>query len=540
MSRILRALNSRESMLAASTLGLGAAATVLVVLAMASCQTGLGSGGAAGGSRPDQTANRPRALPNPPAIPAPARAPGEPEVRVRVMTAVDGLRVSAPGGVIIARADPRGTSLPSGQTMNPDARTAPGAMVNITVRSGQWTIQEPDRAPVPVPASAALTLAPARAGEVLTVSKGGPGVVLGTLAQYPGVLRCSARTDVRDGAFDVVEFVGIESYLPGVVAKEMLAGWPPGAFQAQAVAARSYALHERNRSIALNQPYDLESSDSDQVYGGTTTNRVAQEAVASTRGVVLMDGDKVLRAYYSSTCGGRTASARDVWPTGPGYEFNLAGPIQASPRMSACDQSPLYRWTVERSRKELIARLRAFGERNQVIIRQIKDLKSVEVLALNADGRPSKYKLIEPSGKWYALSAEELRVACNTSVDASIPARSPSDRSPTDRSPATALASAPATNAASAPTPLVSVVQTGPESAGSSTRSFPDVDRKTRVLSGDFEMRINGDRVVITGRGFGHGVGLCQYCARAFGERGEDWRLMLDRFYPGARLVVQY
>src|SRR5207248_1928652 len=100
------------------------------------------------------------------------------------------------------------------------------------------------------------------------------------------------------------------------------------AYEAQAVAARSYALHERERASALGLAFDVESSDKDQVYGGASASGPVREAVASTRGVVLMDGEKLLRAYFSSTCGGRAASARDTWPIGPGYEFNLAAPLQ--------------------------------------------------------------------------------------------------------------------------------------------------------------------------------------------------------------------
>jgi len=70
------------------------------------------------------------------------------------------------------------------------------------------------------------------------------------------------------------------------------------------------------------------------------------------------------------------------------------------------------------------------------------------------------------------------------------------------------------------------------------------------VYSGDMEVdvprafggnvAVMGTTVTINGRGFGHGVGMCQYCAKGFAERGEDWRAMLTRFYPGARVVAAY
>jgi stage II sporulation protein D len=274
-------------------------------------------------------------------------------------------------------------------------------------------------------------------------------------------------------------------------------------------------MHERQRSIASGIGFDVESNDHDQMYGGATGSSAAADAVRSTRGVVLMDGDKLLRAYFSSTCGGRTAAARETWPTGPGFEFNLAAPIQEHHREFACQNSPLFRWTVDRPRVELVKRLRAFGEKNGAAVRGLKDVRAIEVMFTNADGRPAKYRIIEPGGAWYQLSAEDLRIACNTSVSVAVNAE-PASSVPVIAFESDSLAGAP---------PAVSI---------------PDIDRKSRINSGDFEVVVKGEKVVFSGRGFGHGVGMCQYCAKGFAERGEDWRTMIARFYPGARVATLY
>src|SRR5204862_447588 len=130
------------------------------------------------------------------------------------------------------------------------------------------------------------------------------------------------------------------------------------AFQVQAVCARTYALHERARAARLGRDFDLEASTYDQAYNGGAPLPVALQAVADTRGVVITWQGHILRAYYSSTCGGRTASAKDIWPTGPGYEFNLDAPIQAQHRESACEASPRYRWDAVRDRAELSQRMK--------------------------------------------------------------------------------------------------------------------------------------------------------------------------------------
>lgn len=523
-TRIVRVMKRPESMLAAGVVGLCSAVGVLVAVSMTSCDSG--------GFDLSRSSTSEKDLVKPgkttPAAKPYVRAPGEPEMRVRILTAVDTVKVttSGGGGLKIARGEPKGmSSEPVGVVGGWSAAAGVDRVVGpVTIgsRAGAWTIAggaagviEKSGATHP-----ALLIAPAVPGEMLSING----------AMFPGVLRLSMRSDVREGAFDGVEFVPLEEYLSGVVAKEMLAGWPLEAYRVQAVAARTYAMQERERnlkSVGGGGSFDVESSDRDQVYAGATTNKTAIEAVRSTRGVVMMDGENILRAYFSSTCGGRSANARDTWPTGPGFEYNLAAPIQAyaPARESACNASPLYRWTTERPRAELVVRLRTFGERNKLMVRQITDLAAIEPMTLNEVGRPNRYKIIEPGGRWFQLSAEELRLACNTNVSGNA-----------------VMATGGAPRAAGGPAlAAVSAAQPGGDGQpGVPSTAIPDIDRKTRVHSSDFEVKVIGETVIINGRGFGHGVGMCQYCAKAMAERGEDHRAMLARFYPGAQIKNLY
>src|SRR5690606_15176424 len=161
-----------------------------------------------------------------------------------------------------------------------------------------------------------------------------------------------------------------EAYLPGVVSGEVLAGWREDAYRVQAVCARSYAIHERVRSLARGDSFDVESTTMDQVYTGHGAPRWAREAVASTRGVMVTFGGAPLRTYYSSTCGGRSAGADETFPTGRGHEYNRAAPLKAHERVHGCQESPLYRWTRERDRGELEKRIRAFGQSRGLLVRR--------------------------------------------------------------------------------------------------------------------------------------------------------------------------
>ncbi|QYU66723.1 hypothetical protein J4558_17350 [Leptolyngbya sp. 15MV] len=184
-----------------------------------------------------------------------------------------------------------------------------------------------------------------------------------------------------------------------------------------------------------------------------------------------------------STGGGRAASAAEVWPTGPGFEFNLAVPLQGRPRDHACQPARFYRWEVQRDRLELSRPIRAWGERAGHASRRLGPIVGIEVVQRNPADRPSRYRLTDETGRTADLSAEELRVACNMTV-----------------------------------------------------QGLPEITNQTRVRSGDLEMAFSGAQVRIAGRGFGHGVGMCQWCAKVFADRGEPWHRNILRVYPGARL----
>jgi stage II sporulation protein D len=118
---------------------------------------------------------------------------------------------------------------------------------------------------------------------------------------------------------DLVNLISLESYLSSLLNKEMRADWPIEVLKAQAVAARSYAIHKIK---ALNHtsaedliPYHLESSEKDQVSGSfyDTTSKT-DKATRDTYGEVLTTKkDEVIEAFYHSKCGGKTFTPDQVW-----------------------------------------------------------------------------------------------------------------------------------------------------------------------------------------------------------------------------------
>ena len=113
------------------------------------------------------------------------------------------------------------------------------------------------------------------------------------------------------GQVRVVNHIGLEPYLFGVVPGEMPFYWVPEALKAQAVAARTYALAVRKSG----SDFDLYPDVRSQVYGGIAGERVSTSAaVQATAGQVVLYRGRIATTYFFSTSGGRTATVNDVWP----------------------------------------------------------------------------------------------------------------------------------------------------------------------------------------------------------------------------------
>jgi stage II sporulation protein D len=118
---------------------------------------------------------------------------------------------------------------------------------------------------------------------------------------------------VRRGAkrLSVVNSLALDEYVRGVVGGEMPHRWSIAALEAQAVAARSYAL----ATLKPGKKFDLFSDTRSQVYGGIAYETPKTNlAVARTAGQVLTWNGHVATTYFFSTSGGRTADVREVWP----------------------------------------------------------------------------------------------------------------------------------------------------------------------------------------------------------------------------------
>lgn len=115
-----------------------------------------------------------------------------------------------------------------------------------------------------------------------------------------------------NGKFEIIGLFDLNSYLTGVISKEMPLSWPVEALKAQAVVARSFALARIGER--KNKTFHLDADQMDQVFEVSSSEK-AKLAVFQTDDIILKDkNNKVLKAYYHADCGGQTVPASKVWP----------------------------------------------------------------------------------------------------------------------------------------------------------------------------------------------------------------------------------
>jgi len=197
---------------------------------------------------------------------------------------------------------------------------------------------------------------------------------------YRGMLKIQV---VNRSRLNVINILDIESYLYGVVPKEMSPQSPLEALKAQSVAARSFALYHKAKN--RNKAYDVSASTGSQVYGGfSVESAMANRAVDETKGVVMLYKGQPALAYFHANSGGITEDAKDVWTTEIPYLKSVAD----EPSTKAANIA----WSASLRPDSLKKSLNSHGIR-------ISAVTKIRVLQNSPSGRVTKIGLSSPEGE---------------------------------------------------------------------------------------------------------------------------------------------
>lgn len=290
--------------------------------------------------------------------------------------------------------------------------------------------------------------------------------------RFPGTLRID-RAD--DGTLSLTIALPFDRYLEGIA--EVPSTWPNAALEAQAIAARSYALATTGWSGAEGEALGpaICATASCQVYRGIPvpfdpTHRRWVRAVHRTDGLVLRSGGRPATTVYYSTSNGRTYGNEDVFGSAP---LPYLRPVVERDDGA----SPTSRWRVRLPFDDLTKFLRAAGlwPRGRMI----------------AHADPGAAVTLHGGGASRTIGADELRDAVNTWAPCLAPASYP-----------------------------------GRVEGGRLPLTIPS--SWLRVSATDRAL-------VVAGRGWGHGVGMVQWGAYGKAREGRSAADILAFYYGGLR-----
>lgn len=313
----------------------------------------------------------------------------------------------------------------------------------------------------------------------------------------------------------VVNTLPIEEYLYGIIAKEISPNWPLEAVKAQAVAARTYALYNKNKH--QNDGYDVCATTDCQVYGGRESEVPrAIKAVDATAGQVILYQGKLIPAYFHSSSGGFTENSENVWGT---YLPYMRGVVDYD------QKSPQYNWEKQLTPAEIEEALSKAGY-------SLGTIKAIGISPLTAQpmskidrgvsGRVKIIRFIGTNGS-IQLSGEKLRKILSLKstlfdIHIILPVQKSIEFEITDN--------------------------VGNQGSKKIEINLPPTNEKGFVTDKNDIHRISGrsnEIISISGFGWGHGIGLSQWGAKAMAEKGPQddptyFKEILKHYYQGVEI----
>ncbi len=295
---------------------------------------------------------------------------------------------------------------------------------------------------------------------------------------YRGKVKLIANRD--SNSIDVINLIPIESYIAGVAGAEMPDYWEPEALKCQAIAARTYCLFIKKR-FGSNRAWDLNKTAAHQVYRGIEAESASVwKAVNSTSGMVL-------------TCR-QADGTEDIFPSY--YSSTCGGHTENSENVFGDSYEPLkgvecsyckdvakpeiFFWPdVQFEKADVIARLTSKYP-NLSKVGEIIDILTARESEYGEFSRLTKIEIKGSNGNSEFLRAEDFRLTIDPSGN--------------------------------------------------------------KLKSAACKLKITDDKLIFTeGRGWGHGVGMCQCGAEGMARKGKKAEDILQYYYPGSKILkIEY
>lgn len=201
--------------------------------------------------------------------------------------------------------------------------------------------------------------------------------------------------DKEQRKLNIINIIGIEEYLYGVLKKEISPRWPAEVLKAQAIAARTYAIFNMNKYI--DKGYNISASTDSQAYGGVNhEDSLTNKAVDETRGMIMTYKGKLINAVYHSDSGGYTEDSENVWGSFLPYLRSVKSKFEekVSP--------PHHTWSYSINEKDLTEKLQKQGY-------TVNSVVSIEAANESETGRISELVFITDNNEVINMKANDFR-----------------------------------------------------------------------------------------------------------------------------------
>lgn len=294
--------------------------------------------------------------------------------------------------------------------------------------------------------------------------------------KYRGELEIIVNSDNK--TLTVINNVPMEAYLAGVVASEMPSYWEAESLQAQAIAARTYCLYIKSR-FGKNRSWDVRATQANQVYRGVRAETVrTNDAINSTFGMVLCCEQESECKPFGSYYSSVCGGHTENSENVFGDKFEPLKGVDC-PYCRESTKMSLFYWPDVKYDKKTVTRniLERYPSLKE--LGTITKIEAVKESKYNGLTRITSVKLTGSTGKTGFLRAEDLRLAI--------------------------------------------------DSSGTKIQSTC-----CSIVSLEKEF------LFVAGKGFGHGVGLCQYGAREMARQGKTAEQILSFYYPDSKIKILY
>ncbi len=319
---------------------------------------------------------------------------------------------------------------------------------------------------------------------------------------------------IAGGALTVINEVDIEQYLYSVIGKEMSPSWNIEALKAQAVCARGFAISNYNKFSKYG--FNLDTTTTSQVYKGISTETEStRRAVDETKGQVLKHDGKIIQSIYCASMGGASANAENVWGGSYPYLVSVTDPYENP------DEATRYSWSITLSADDIKKSLSDAGI-------NIGDITSIEIVNQDDSGYVTELLFTGTNGTHTVKKS-----SCRTIFGGKLHSQRYTIAGNEESYPNISIISA--DGLFTKPSNELYVQGAGQMSVLNVLSSAI-----ARIFAPQSGNTVSSGEYTFNGNGWGHGVGMSQWGAKAMADKGFTYEDILTFYYTGTYLENAY